>query len=76
MIEFKKSSILDTHLSNGALQGIYTFQKNELELLQGFSSTINKGEIFLKKGWYDKDLRLIDCLTESEQKEINQILLF
>ena len=75
MIEFKKSSILDTHLSNGALQGSHTYQQNGLELLQGYN-TINNTEMFLKKGWYDKNLQLIDFLTEDEQKEINQVLPF
>ena len=75
MIEFKKSNILDTHLRNGALQCSYTYQKNGLELLEGYN-TINNTEIFLRKGWYNADLQLVNFLTKDEQKEINQVLPF
>lgn len=76
MIIFEKSNILSTHLKDGALQGVNVFKKDGLELLNGFVVLKNKKEMTLKKGWYNSNLNFFGKITDSEQVEISEILIF
>lgn len=91
-MQFENSKILATHHKNGALQGLTVVTKEGLELLSGFVTIIKPSsitlkdktnydfsgseEVFLEKGWYDSNLNFIKKVSNEEQLEINNLLVF
>lgn len=80
MIKFSKCKILSTHKLDGAINGTDAFIKdNELYLLDGYKTVIKNNIsqlLYFKRGWYNDKFEFISNITDQNQNEINDCLIF